>query len=160
MISAIHDFDFHFGRWRTENQRMREPLVGCTDWEAFDATWTCRPILDGRGNIGELVAPWRDGFVGVSLRLYDAAADRWSLYWASNLPGVLEPPAQPVHGRFAGGVGTFVGRELYRGAAVLVRYVWSDITARTATWEQAFSGDGGATWEANWRMRMTRLGSP
>ena len=26
-------------------------------------------------------------------------------------------------------------------------------------WEQAFSGDGGATWETNWTMRFQRTGS-
>jgi hypothetical protein len=34
---------------------------------------------------------------------------------------------------------------------------WSDIGPERARWEQAFSADGGRSWETNWRMRMTRL---
>jgi hypothetical protein len=40
---------------------------------------------------------------------------------------------------------------------VLVRFVWSGITATTAHWEQSYSTDGGKTWESNWRMAMSRL---
>jgi hypothetical protein len=38
-----------------------------------------------------------------------------------------------------------------------VRYRWSDISATTARWEQAFSTDKGETWETNWIMRSTRV---
>ena len=64
----------------------------------------------------------------------------------------------PVHGRFEGGVGTFVGDDRFEGRPILVRFVWSDITGDTARWRQSFSDDGGATWELNWDMAFRRVG--
>ena len=46
-----------------------------------------------------------------------------------------------------------------RLAGSTVRFVWSKITANSAHWEQAFSADGGATWETNWHMDFARAGS-
>ena len=42
------------------------------------------------------------------------------------------------------------------GADIAVRFIWSDITPRSARWEQAFSPDDGNTWETNWIMEFTR----
>ena len=36
------------------------------------------------------------------------------------------------------------------GKAILVRFVISNITAASCHFEQAFSGDGGRSWEVNW----------
>ncbi len=55
------------------------------------------------------------------------------------------------------GVGTFFGDDEHDRKPVRVRYVWSEITSRSAGWEQALSADGGATWETNWTMRFERL---
>ncbi|HSE13018.1 MAG TPA: hypothetical protein VLB69_10325 [Rudaea sp.] len=150
------DFDFYFGRWRIHNERLRQRLAGCDDWQHFEAEQECRPILGGVGNIDEFVSddfgPTR--FVGMSLRLFDRDTQRWSIYWASNRKSGLEPP---VVGRFVDGVGHFEGDDLHDGIPVRVRFVWSDIGPDRAHWQQAFSADGGKTWETNWRMRMTRL---
>jgi len=152
----MHDFDFLFGRWRVHNARLLRRLAGCTEWQQFDAIMDCRPILGGIGNIDEFVTDeFGPGvFIGATLRLYDAAADRWSIYWASNRTGVLEPP---VSGRFAEGVGRFEGDDRHEGVPVRVRFAWNVAGPDRASWEQAFSADAGATWETNWRMRLTRL---
>jgi hypothetical protein len=38
-----------------------------------------------------------------------------------------------------------------------VRNVWSDISAGSCRFEQAFSEDGGKTWETNWIAVDTRV---
>jgi hypothetical protein len=43
-----------------------------------------------------------------------------------------------------------------QGRPIVVRFTWSSITPTGARWEQAFSPDGGRTWEKNWIMTMTR----
>jgi hypothetical protein len=62
----------------------------------------------------------------------------------------------PVAGRFENGVGLFYADEVLEGRAIKVRFTWSHITADSARWEQAFSPDGGATWEANWVAEFSR----
>ena len=42
------------------------------------------------------------------------------------------------------------------GKDIRARFVWSDITADSARWEQAFSVNGERTWITNWIMEFTR----
>src|SRR5262245_32255059 len=149
-----HDFDFLHGRWRLRNERLRARLAGSDDWEVFAATQECRPVLGGLGNVDDFRTAWADGFEGMTLRLFQPATREWSLYWASNRDGVLEPP---VTGRFVDGVGTFLGRGEHADRPVLVRFIWDRISANAAHWQQAFSVDDGATWETNWHMWLRRV---
>lgn len=155
--NGSHDFDFLFGQWRIHNQRLKQRLVGCTDWEQFDAIGDCAPILGGIGNMDSFESDWGGDFRGMTLRLFDLKSKQWSLYWASNRSGVLEPP---VVGAFQNGIGRFEGADEHLGKTVLARFIWSHITPTSAHWEQALSDDDGQTWETNWRMRMTRIGQP
>lgn len=150
-----HDFDFQTGHWRIHNERLKERLQGCTEWETFEATNHAGPLPGGLGNMDSFFTEHWPGFVGMSLRLYNPRTRRWSIYWASNRIGGLEPP---VVGSFDGkGVGVFEGRQELDGRLILVRFTWSDITENGARWEQAFSPDDGKTWEKNWIMTMTRV---
>jgi len=63
-----------------------------------------------------------------------------------------------VRGGFKDGVGVFVGEDTLNGRPITVRFRWSEITATSAKWEQAFSPDGGVTWETNWEMDLSRAG--
>ena len=150
-----HDVDFFTGRWRIRNERLKERLLGCTEWEAFEAAGEARRLPGGLGNMDTFLTDHWPGFAGMSLRLYDPRTRRWSIYWASNRIGGLEPP---VVGGFRDGVGVFEGRQELDGRPILVRFTWSGITPTAARWEQEFSPDAGKTWETNWVMHMTRVG--
>jgi hypothetical protein len=63
-----------------------------------------------------------------------------------------------VVGRIEDGRGDFHGDDVCDGQPVRVVYHWGEITPTSARWEQAFSADGGATWESNWVMTFTRIG--
>lgn len=151
---AATDFDFWMGRWNVRNERLKERLRGSTEWVTFPAICEARPLIGGLGNIDHFMAEaWRPGWVGMTVRLYDPAHDRWSIYWTATGSGVFDPP---VMGGFTNGVGIFEGNDQHDGTPVRVRFRWSHDTPHTARWEQAFSADGGATWETNWIMQMTR----
>lgn len=147
------DFDFWIGRWRIRNKRLVKRLQACTEWETFEATVEARFLPGGLGNVDEFHAEHWRGFVGMSFRFYNPRTRQWSIYWASNQTGVLEPP---VVGSFTNGVGVFEGRDVLDGRPIIVRFTWSDITKTGARWEQDFSSDEGRTWEKNWIMAMTR----
>ena len=149
-----HDFDFLFGDWTIHHHRLNRRLAGETGWTDFDGSCTARPLLGGLGNMDENVLDLPGGrYEAITLRLFDATAGRWSIWWIdARAPGI----ERPVHGAFVNGVGTFHGDDVLDGVPILVRFVWSGITPRTAHWEQAFSADRGTTWESNWTMDFER----
>jgi hypothetical protein len=158
---GAHDFDFHLGTWRTQVRRLAAPLSGSSEWVDYQGTTVVRPIWGGRANLVELVADGAAGAAGaaghlelLSLRLFDPTTHRWSLYVASSRGGGVGPP---VVGGFVAGRGEFVGEDTFGGRAILVRFVITEETADRAHFEQAFSGDGGATWEVNWIATDTRV---
>ena len=52
--------------------------------------------------------------------------------------------------------GDFYGDDTHESKPIKAHFIWSDITATSARWEQEFSADGGRTWESNWVMEFTR----
>lgn len=153
---TARDFDFWLGGWKVRNRRLRERLAGSDEWDEFEATATARPILDGLGNEDEFRTDWNGGFVGMSFRFFHPTTGLWAIYWAdSRRSGLLDPP---VIGAFDGDVGIFEGQDTFQGRPIVVRYTWSGVTTPTPRWEQAFSADGGETWETNWVMDFTREG--
>jgi hypothetical protein len=68
--------------------------------------------------------------------------------------GTLDLP--PVVGQFDGKRGEFYNQQTWEGRAVLVRYVWLDISPKSSRMEQSFSSDGGKTWEVNWICELSR----
>jgi hypothetical protein len=150
-----HDFDFYVGKWKIHNRRLKEVLSGSNQWVEFEATSVAHPIWNGHGNMDEYEADAPTGHIeGLTVRLYNPNTRKWSLYWANASTG--EFALSPVVGEFKNGRGEFLDHEDYKGRPIMVRYVWSDITAHSCRWEQAFSTDEGKTWETNWIMESTR----
>lgn len=148
-----NNFDFFVGTWDSTQRRLREPLTGSDDWYEFTGQTKCWSVFDGAGNFDEVWFPSL-GSGGVTLRLYNEERDEWSLYWAGSATGLGMPPNV---GRFDDtGVGTFLCEEVYKGTPIVCRYRWSEITDSSAHWDQAFSTDGGSTWETNWTAEFTR----
>ena len=150
-----HDFDFEIGSWKTHLKRLVHPLSGSTEWTEYEGTTTVRKVWNGRANLVELVADGPAGhFEGLNLRLYNPQSRQWSLNFANAASGSL---SQPTIGEFKDGRGEFYDQEDFNGRAVLVRFVIMPVDADTIRFEQAFSDDGGKTWEVNWIATDTRV---
>ncbi|HWN06274.1 MAG TPA: hypothetical protein VNO53_03840 [Steroidobacteraceae bacterium] len=149
------DFDFEVGRWRTQVKRLRKPLSGSMEWVDYEGTSIVHRFLDGGANLVELSVSGPAGRIeGVSLRLYHPEGRQWSVHYAGAADGEL---TAPLYGRFEGGRGEFLGDDTFGGRPIRVRFVISQVDADTARFEQAFSTDGGKTWEVNWIATDTRL---
>jgi ribosomal 50S subunit-recycling heat shock protein len=153
--ASKHDFDFLFGSWNIHNRYLKGRLRHSTEWGEFDARSQVEPLLDGFGHLDRYSAV-RDGtpFEGITLRLFDPATGEWSIHWADTAQARTLLP--PMVGRFTRGVGEFYGDEMVDGKKVSCRFLWTRPTSDSARWEQAFSDDGGKTWETNWIMTFTR----
>src|SRR5262249_43711241 len=150
-----HDFDFEFGAWKARLSRLQRPLSGSTDWVDYEGTSVVRKVWDGRANLGELDVDGSAGHVeGLTLRLYNPRAKQWNINWANAAAGTLD--GAPMRGSFKDGRGEFFGEDALDGRAIFVRFVFSDITPTSFRFEQAFSADGGRTWEVNWKATFTR----
>jgi hypothetical protein len=156
-LTGLHDFDFRVGQWQTHHRRLKERLGGSHEWVEFDGTQTMWKLMDGFANVDDNMFKMPDGeYRGVTLRAYDPKTGQWAIWWLDgrNPFGNLEPP---VKGHFENGVGTFYADDTLRGKPIRVRFVWSHITSTSAHWEQAFSPDGGKTWETNWITDFRRV---
>jgi hypothetical protein len=149
-----HDFDWEIGTWKTHLKRRLRPLTGSDDWVEYDGTTVVRTLWDGRANLVELQVDGPAGRIeGLSLRLYNPQSRQWSLNFSSSAGGTL---SVPTLGGFKHGRGEFYSQETLDGRAIFVRFVVYDITQDSARFEQAFSADGGKTWEVNWVATDTR----
>ena len=151
-----HDFDFEIGTWKIHLKRLLYPLTGSTTWTEFDGTSSTQKVWNGKANLEQFETNGSAGQIeGMTLRLYNPESGQWSLYWATSKTGTL---AIPTVGEFRDGVGEFYDHEPINGRMILVRFIWSRITATSAHFEQSFSDDGGKTWEVNWITDQTRVG--
>ncbi len=149
------DFDFFMGNWTGHNRRLRARLKGSTDWEEFEGTVSAHKILGGLGNFDEVTFNRASGQMqGATLRLFDVETQQWRIYWAGGTQGILEVP---MIGAFKNGRGEFFAQELFEGKAIFSRFIWTVFSENTCRWEQAFSPDGGQTWETNWTCDFTRI---
>ena len=152
-----HGFDFLIGDWKAHLKRLPDRLVGSTKWVEYDGVSRHHKLLNTNANFEEFeVDDPRDGLhiKAQTLRLYNPKAHQWSIYGLDLDGGTLGLPA--TVGSFHDGVGRLYDYEDWKGRFVLVRYEWSHTGQTRAHMEQAFSADGGHTWEVNWICDLTR----
>jgi hypothetical protein len=154
MRDGQHDFDFSVGTWKTHITRLQKPLSGSTTWIKMEGTKAERKIWNGRAHLEEIEADGPTGhWEGLTLFLYNPQAHQWSQTFASSRDGKL---GNPLIGEFKNGRGEFFSQDTFNDKTILVRGIWSDITQDSHKFEQAFSDDGGKTWETNFIALLTR----
>ena len=147
-------FDFELGEWHAHLKRRVEPLTGSEKWVEYEGPSVVRRVWGGKANLGEIDLRGEAGRIeGLSLRVYNPQSGQWSIAFANSAVGTI---GTPMIGGFRDGRGEFYNQEDYRGRAIFVRFVFSDITQKSFRLEQAFSADGGKSWEANWIATFTR----
>lgn len=153
--SDARDFDFDLGNWKTHSTRLLHPLTGSHDWVEMDGETHVTKVWGGRGNLAEYDATGTSGHVTLlSLRWFNPALHAWEMDFATPQVGTLGIPGV---GAFKDGRADFYDFEPIGGRQVLVKFsIWktSDDQAQS---EQAFSDDGGKTWEVNWVNKYTRI---
>ncbi len=157
--SGVHNFDFLIGTWKVLNKRKKgnyflaEQEAG---WEEFPARDLIEKQLDGRAVVEhwEATLPSGERALGLSVKAFEPATQQWSIVWIDNRNPL---DFRQLLGTFEDGVGTFFQViETPDGQPLHVQYIWDEISANTARWQQAFSFDGGEHWETNWVMKFTR----
>ncbi len=152
-----HDFDFLIGDWKAHVRRLPDRLNKSNVWVEYDGISNHKKILDSNANFEEFAVTSTDKKLHIkaqTLRLYNPTSRQWSIYLVDLDNGTLSLP--PVVGGFSGNRGEFFDQEQYKGRAILVRYVWLNISPKSARMEQSFSVDGGKNWEVNWICELSR----
>ena len=154
ITSSEKDFDFEVGKWKIKNRKLKTRLNNCTEWLEFDATCEMFKTLSGVGNIDNFMATM-DGkpFEGRTLRLFNPKTKLWSIYWAASNAGTLDVP---VVGSFDNNIGKFYAKDVFNGKEIMVMFRWDKTNPEKPVWSQAFSADGGQSWEWNWYMNFSR----
>ena len=122
--STPTDFDFFLGNWQVSHRRLKQRLVGSSDWEEFGGSCSVQTLLGGLGNLDDNIidlsgAPYR----AVTLRSYNPATRQWTIWWLDGrVPGRLDAP---MVGSFVDGVGTFYGDDTLDGKPIRLRFLWT-----------------------------------
>jgi len=161
--SHAHDFDALLGSWKVMNRRKKGnyflPDQACgeaTEWEEFWGHDRFETQLDGRAIVEhwEATLPSGERVLGYSVKAFEPTTQQWAIIWIDNRNSL---DFRPLFGTFEAGVGTFFQViETSDEQPLQVRYIWDELTATTARWQQAFSFDGGTHWETNWVMQFSR----
>lgn len=154
---AQHDFDWQLGHWSIHMQRMLHPLSAAESWTTYDGRVDVMKLWNGRANLAEIAVSGPSGPLQfLSLRLYDPRSHQWTLHFAHAGSDAVSPP---MYGSFKDGRGEFYDVEPVDGRSILARFVFDGIETGSSRDEQAFSEDGGRTWEVNWINSSRRMTS-
>lgn len=157
--SHAHDFDALLGSWKVMNRRKKGNYFlpdQTVAWEEFWGHDRFETQLDGRAIVEhwEATLPSGERALGYSVKAFEPTTQQWAIIWIDNRNSL---DFRPLFGTFEVGVGTFFQViETPDGQPLHVRYIWDELTATTARWQQAFSFDGGTHWETNWVMQFHR----
>jgi hypothetical protein len=154
---GAHDFDFLIGDWKAHVRRLPDRLNNSSVWVEYDGISNHHKLLDSNANFEEFNVTSTDKKLRIkaqTLRLYNPTTRQWSIYLVDLDKGTLDVP--PVVGAFTGKRGEFFHQETLKGRTILVRYVWLDLSPKSARMEQSYSPDGGKTWEVNWICELSR----
>jgi hypothetical protein len=152
-----HDFDFIIGNWKAHVRRLPDRLNNSNTWIEYNGISNHKKLLDSNANFEEFDVTSTDNKLRIkaqTLRLYNPTSRQWSIYLVDLDNGTLSLP--PMVGQFTANRGEFFDQEDFKGRAILVRYVWLNISPNSARMEQSFSPDGGKTWEVNWICELSR----
>jgi hypothetical protein len=154
LADGQHDFDFEFGNWKAHIKRKTHPVTGGGAWIDYDGTSVVRKVWNGKGNLGELEVDSPSGRLeGLSLRVYNPKSKQWSVYWSNSSDPTI---GTPMIGGFSNGRGEFYGQDTVEDRAIYARFIFSGISQTAFSIEQAFSLDGGKTWDPNWIANFKR----
>jgi hypothetical protein len=150
-----HAFDFELGTWKAHTWRRLKPLSGSSIWDQYEGIEVVRKVGSGAAILLEFYAEGPAGHLdGLSLRMYDAAAQRWTLYYPGAASGATLIAAT---GSFIGDQVEFCSQDAFDGKAIVVRSAWSASVRDARFFERSFSVDGRRTWEVNWITTYTRV---
>ena len=152
-----HDFDFLIGDWKAHVRRLPDRLNNSNHWDEYDGISNHHKLLDSNANFEQFEVTSTDKKLHIkaqTLRMYNPTTHQWSIYGIDLDNGELDTP--PVVGAFTGKRGEFFHQETLKGRTILVRYVWLDLSPKSARMEQSYSPDGGKTWEVNWICELSR----
>ncbi|OUR84565.1 DUF1579 domain-containing protein [Marinomonas sp. 42_23_T18] len=154
--NAPKDFDFLIDAWKVKHRRLKKALNSCAEWVDFEGHSTTSRTLGGFGNLEDNLLHFPDdSFRAVALRSFNKETKQWSIWWLDGrFPDTLDVP---VVGNFSDDIGLFFAEDELNGESITVRFKWNALNPKQPRWEQAFSNDGGMTWETNWTMDFSPM---
>lgn len=149
-----HDFDFNVGVWRTHIRRLSHPFSGSKDAVELSGTVSVRKVWNGRAQLEEIEADGPAGhWQGATLFLYNPQSHQWSQTFFDS----AAPAPSTLVGSFDKGRGELYAQDTYGGRTILVRGTWSAIAPDSHRYEEAYSQDGGKTWEPVFSAQLERM---
>lgn len=143
--AALARFAFLIGAWRCE-ARIKLPNG---EWQAFQATWLGRYILDGHAIADEYRMTDSSGkliVLGMNFRTYTPATRTWQIKWLNALDGTWTNLVSEEFGgvEFEGQSITYAFKEPV-GAQAYTRATYTSASKAHFTWRGEKSDDG-KTW--------------
>jgi len=151
-----HDFDFAEGTWHTHITRAPDPFGQPDVKMTLEGTVTRRKVWGGRAWLEQIEADSPKGhWEGATLFLYNPRSHQWSMNFINSQMGTLEPP---LIGAFdKDGRGQLISGDTFKDRAILVRGVWTKLSADVHDYEEDYSDDGGKTWKFSFLGHKTRI---